>query len=249
MTWHVADYTVAIGTTANTDVPALSDDVLSIQNSHFILRSPMKLLWAHALSATLARVRFDSPTMRYYGNPFIRPINVAALPGNNPNIGMYSDHAIVLPAGEEIAIQGTSAIAMGTERLHVTLGLEDHFEPPPAGNRYTVRFTGTATATANAWTTVAYSLDQALPAGKFVMVDSELVSTTIVAHRWIFDEQISRPGFLGTAALGNRMPYEFYREMFGRMGAFWNTALPRLQVLCTAADTAQEGYCTLVKAA
>lgn len=246
MSFHLADYTVAIGTTANTDVPALQDDILTIINSHFQLRAPMDLVKASVLSATLLRARLDSPTMRFFGNPFVRPVVVGATWPTNPNVMHMFEHPMHLPAGEEIAIQATSGIAMGTERLHALITLMDVPEPIPAGTPFAVRFTGTATATANSWTTITFTMDQALPVGMFDMIMSECQGTTQIAHRWLFDQQQWRPGFASLAALGSRMTYEDYMFRYGKMGSFLNTSLPRLQILCTAADTAQEGYMWII---
>lgn len=246
MSWHTAAYTTLLGTTANTDIPALSDDVLTIFNNHFLLRKSYQLMMVWAASATLSRVRFDSPTMRFFGNPYIRPINVATLPANNPNALQIYTKPIILPQAEEIAIQATSAIAMGTERFTAVLMLGANIEAPPAGNVYWVRATSTTAATVNAWTTLTYTLETGLPTGNYAMVHSEVQSTNAFAHRWIFDEQIERPGFLSTTALGNRQPDDFYQLRYGVMGRFMNTSLPRLQVLANVADAAHEIYMGLI---
>lgn len=247
MSFHLAAYTELIDNTANTDVNALTDDVLTILNNHFILRQPMKLIAAWMAAATLSRARFDSPTIRFYGNPYVRPINVAALPANNPNMAWYDEKPIILPAGEELAVQATSGIAMGTERFTALAWLQTMRDPVPAGTPYSVRFTSTTAAVANSWTTLTITLESSLPTGAFAMVGSECQSTNQFAHRWIFDEQIERPGFLSITGLGNRQFWESYRQPFGTMGRFTNVALPRLQVLANGADATHEGYLTLVK--
>lgn len=245
--WHLADYTVALGTTANTDVPALSDDVLTILNSHFVLRREMKLLRAAAMSATLTRVRFASPTMRFYGQPFVRPVILAANPPTNPNVADYTDRPFILPAGEEIAIEATSAIAMGTERFHALVWLQSQMQPWPPGNVYVIRGTSTTAAVANTWTTLTLTMDTALPSGAFALVHSEVIGTGAIAHRWIFDEQVDRPGFLSLTTETNRQYWEDYKSsQWGIMGRFINTAMPRLQVLADAATASWVIYLDVI---
>lgn len=246
MSWHVAAYTVLLGTTANTDVPALSDDVLTIFNNHFLLRRSYSLMAAWAGSATLSRVRFDSPTLRFYGNPYVRPVALGALPLTNPNTMQLWTKPIVLPAGEEIAVQATSAIAMGTERFTAVVMLGASQESVPAGNVYWVRATSTTAAVVNSWTTVAYTMETGIPTGSYAMVHSEVQSTNAIAHRWLFDEQVERPGFLSVTAVTNRQPDDFYQLRYGTMGRFVNTSLPRLQVLANVADAAHEIYIGLI---
>lgn len=153
---------------------------------------------------------------------------------------------MMMPAGEELAIQATSGLAMGTERLTALIALQDMPEPIPAGTPYAVRFTSTGAANANAWTTIAFTMDQSFPTGTFDMIASEVQSTNAIAHRWIFDVQQPRPGFISLTSLANRGNWWQYLFRYGKMGSFINTAMPRLQVLCNAGDASHEGYMWVV---
>lgn len=246
MSWHTAAYTLALGTVANTDVPALSDDILTIFNNHFLTRKAYNLVGAWAGSPTLTRARFDSPTLRFFGNPFIRPVNLGATPIQDPNFMHMFWKPIALPMNEEIAIQATSAVAMGTERFTALILLQPQYEPLPAGNVYWVRATSTTAAVANTWTTLAYTFDTGLPTGQYIMAHSEVFSAAAIAHRWIFDDQIERPGFTSLVAETNRQPNEFYQGRYGVMGRFFNTNVPRLQVLANGTDNAHTIYMGLI---
>src|SRR4051794_13142746 len=103
--FHLAAYTKTnLGTTADTDIPFVTDDVLTGQNGHFILSQPMDLVAAAVMSATLARAKLASPSMRQIASPFVRPIIVGILPGNNPNVDLSYDSPYRIPAYEEIQV-------------------------------------------------------------------------------------------------------------------------------------------------
>jgi hypothetical protein len=61
-------------------------------------------------------------------------------------------------------------------------------------------------------------------------------------HRWIFDEQVYRPGLPSIATEANRAPYYLQTMPWGEMGRFVNTSLPRLQVWTDTADASFVGY-------
>src|SRR5439155_5442595 len=191
------------------------------------------LVGAYAGGGNTTRVRFDSPTLRYYGNPLIRPFDNNAVPANNYNFDFSFDNPFTLPAGEEIAVQWTTSAA-GPTRVVCVIFITDGIQRVGGGNIYPVRATSTVAAVANTWTTVGnpITLQQAFPTGAFELVYSEVQSTTAIAHRWIFDEQLNRPGFISDAVLANRTPYYQQNLPWGVMGRFINTALPRLQVWC-----------------
>lgn len=242
--YHLAAYTATIGPTADTDVAALSDDILTIQNSHFVLQQPMLLLAAAAMSATLLRAKLASPTLRQIANPWIRPIIGAAIPGNNANLAIYGDNPLHLPPFQELQVLATSGVAM-TERFTGLVFLADIAEPNPAGDMYPVRATSTTAATANAWTTLSLTWQDTLPPGVYSMLFSEHQSSNGIAHRWIFPNQLYRPGLPSLSAVTQRLPYASYG--LPKMGTFRSNALPLLQVLCNGADATHEVYAWVVK--
>jgi hypothetical protein len=231
MPFHTADYTVAIGTVANTDMPALTDDVLTISNGHFLLQQPLDLVWAAAMSATLNRVRIVSPSNRQITLPFIRPVMPTATPPTDPNVADYRQYPFRVNALEELAMEGTSDIAMGTERAHTLIGLQSNFEPTPSGRIYTMRGTSVTASVANSWTTIVTTWADVLPEGSYAVVGLAYNGTTAIAARLIFEDQIFRPGGLGLAAVGDRTHDMFRKGRLGVWGRFRSTALPQVQVL------------------
>lgn len=229
----------------NVDVPALQDDIVFIQNGHFIFQSPLRITKAAAMSLTLARARITSPTIRQIAPNYIRPVMLATLPFTDPNVDRLMVAPLLLPALEEIAVESTITAA-GPETHHVILWASDHTDPIPPGPVYRLRWTSTTAAVAGVWTTILPTFEQQLIAREYTVIGSEHFSTNGIAHRLIMDNQYMRPGAL-SAQLGTaRVDFDCYNYTLGAMGRFKTTNQPRIQVLCNAADATHEGYIHVV---
>lgn len=239
--FHLAAYAATIDNTAGTDVTAATDDVLTIQNSHFVLSQWMNLYAAAVMSATLSRVQLASPSMRVIAPPFVRPIIVAAIPPDNPNVWNLANNAFRIPPFEEIQMLATSGVAM-TEPFAGFLWLGDQIQPVTVGNTIPWRWTSTTAAVANTWTSLTVTFADTLPSGVYSIVGSEHFSTNGRAHRWIIPNQLYRPGQLSMAANSSRQPYSMSMGQFGMWGSFRSNDLPRPQVFANGTDNSHEGY-------
>lgn len=252
VSFHLLAYTSGtLSTTANFDVPALTDDifVISTATSHYLMDKDVAVLAAWAGSATLQRVRLASATLRQISQPYIRPVNVGVLPATDPNVANWLTNPFKLPMNEDVGVEATSDIAMGNERVTVLLWVTDGLDSLPPGEIIATRFTSTTAATANAWTTLAITLENQFPPGDYYLVMSEHYSTNGIAHRWIVPNQYYRPGGLSFATVGLRTALPFYQYEYGAWGRFKNTTVPRFQVLCNGADATHVGYMYIQRAA
>lgn len=245
--FHLSAYTELLGTTANTDIDALADQIMVIQNNHFLPQRDYNLIFAWAASATLNRARIVSPTARNVTLPFIRPINVAALPATDPNVADYSSNPFRVRGLEELAIEATSDIAMGTERFTALIGLETERVPVPRGDIYTIRGTSTTAATANAWSDITVTWADLLSQGEYAVIGMETQSTNGQASRLIFEDQTMRPGSISVSALANRTHKLFYKGALGVWGYMRSYRFPNVQVLANAADASHTVYMDLVR--
>lgn len=242
--FHLAAYlNTALGTGANTDTPALQDDILFIQNNHFVAPRDLYLWGAHVESATMLRARLRSPKINQIAPNYIRPVQTGLLPANNPNIDYRVNQPLKLNGAEEISLELTASPAT-TEPAYGILWLSDKMTPDVinSGEIYRTRVTSTTTSGVRLWTTLAMVYEQQVIAGTYNVVGAFLQSTNGVAFRLIFDMQPFRPGGLMESALGNRLPYYEHDYPFGVWGQFKTVSLPRWQVLTNAADSAFEGY-------
>jgi hypothetical protein len=244
--YHTAAYTASTNNATDVDLAALSDDILFIQNGHFVAPGPLKVFAAAALGATLLRAKINTPKMRQITPNYIRPIATSTLPPANPNVATWQDSPLQLNQNEEIQIQTTDSTGT-TDRVTVVLMLGNVLEQIPQGDIYNLRFTSVTAAVANAWTTIQLVYEIQLPVGIYAVVGGDVISTNGIAYRLIFDQQYWRPGFLMSTANGNRNPYQFMTRDLGLWGRFSTTSLPRCQVLCNAADASFEGYLQIIR--
>jgi len=245
--FHLSAYNADLGTVANTDISAVSDEIIAILNGHLLLPQDMSIVAAFAGSATLNRARLNSPTLRQMSPPYIRPFNPALLPQNDPNLAIYVESPLRVRGQEELQIEATSDIAMGTERFAAFVWLQDREDPAPIGDPFTIRAVSTTTTVARSWTNIALTFDSQLPAGTYAVVGAEYIGTTAQAFRVIFDNQYLRPGGLGTAILGNRTHKYFYNGRLGRWGNFRTFSLPRVEALTDTAIAVHTIYFQVVR--
>jgi hypothetical protein len=245
---HVAALNVAVGTTANTAMTAVQDQILAIDSANnFLPQYNMNLIAAYAGSATFNRARLTSPRYRQIASPYIEPGNVSLLPPNLPAVLDLRERPLRVPAYSPLGAEITSDIAMGTEQSFVGLWLQTESRPAPQGDTYTLRATGTTTLTARAWTDVPLTFDQSIVEGEYHVVGGCVYSATGIFWRLIIDDQIWRPGGLAFATRGLRGPDFQYQGKLGSWGRFLNTSMPRLQVYANAADTAETLFLQVVK--
>lgn len=244
--YTVAAFTESLGNVTNDDLTALNDEIIAISNGHLLPQVDYELIFAAGLGPNTDRIRIVSPSNRQITLPFIRPINVAALPANDPNVADFRDNPFRIKGMEELAVEATTN-AVGPSRVTVLLGLSQGVDPIPRGDVFSFRGTSTTAAVANTWTTITTTFADILPQGNFVCVGGEVFSTNAIAWRAIFENQVMRPGGLGINALANRTHSMFYKGGLGVLGRFRSTRLPIIQVLANAADAVHEVYLDIVR--
>lgn len=245
--FHLAAFGVSIAATADTDVPAITDNCLLIQNNHFVPQNDMQVLFAYATAVTLLRAKIVTPSLRQFSPPFIRPIDNAVSPSSRTPIADYRKNPMTVKALEELAIQATDSAA-GPNEMTAMLGLQiGGMTPANQGQIITMRGTGTTTLVANAWTQAAITWSDTLPAGTYQCVGLSGFAATGVGARLIFDQQFFRPGAI-IGATGVIIPHPmFMKGELGVWGTFTANRMPNVEFFSTSADTAEEIYLDLIR--
>jgi hypothetical protein len=246
-TFHCAMFeaTLGAGAQTDTDLAAANDNIIFIQNNHFIPQTDASIVWASTFGASVSRAKFQSPKIRQTNTAYIRPMNQNLSPVSNQNI-------MLLPAGRLVArgLEELSCLVSDTAGgvvQSVAFGLLANYIPPPIGDVYNFRATGTTAATPNVWTAAPLTFEVTPPVGTYAVIGAECISATARAFRLIFDGMYYRPGFVGIPNVQARLQQNSYYGMFGVWGYFRTTNLPRLEVFCGAADAAQEVYLECVR--
>lgn len=246
--FHTAAYfTASLSTTANFDVPALGDDVLTISNSHFLPQQDLDLVAAAAMSANLNRARLVSPSNRQVTLPFIRPINAAAIPATQQEIPDYIENPFRIRGLEELALEASSDIAMGNEDCNALVWLTPGLRIAPRGNIFTMRGTSTTAAVADTWTSLTMTWADILPQGEFAVLGLEVIGAGGIAGRLILEGQTWRPGCLAMATVGLQAPVIFRKGLLGDWGRFRSTSMPIPQVLCNTTTAVWTVYMDIVR--
>lgn len=246
--FHMCAMRKASVVTANDDQTPVNDQIMLVQNNHFVPQQDMFLLFAKVNGVTLARARLTSPYIRTISPVFIRPIDAALLQTTLTRPSNWVKSPLRLKALEEFAIEATNTGAGGDIQT-ISLGLAvDPVTPVPNGDIFSMRGTGTTTAVAGAWTQAAITWADILPAGKYAIVGMNAVGATLQAARIIpQNAPFWRPGCTGGPAEATIVDEIFRNGALGIWTTFNAYGMPNIEVLCNAADTAQTIYLDIIK--
>lgn len=244
---HTCAYTATVAATAETDIAALTDGVLVIQNGHFLPQRPTDICYAAFCALLGTYARLSTPTLSVVTSPYIRDISLAVDFGNPQILDDYSSDMLHLEALEEVTLFAKNSAATSGLSLCV-LGLMIQQMPQPAGRVYTIRGTAAATLVINAWTQLGtITWQNQLPTGMFAVVGAEAFSAGGKAFRLTFENQVWRPGGLAMILETNRTHSLFRLGNLGTWGQFHNYAMPTFEMISASADTAETVYMDIVR--
>ncbi len=251
MSTHLIGYFEAINSATLVNVNNITDDiVIKLDADRLAVPAEYNFIhWAGALGTDISRAQILTPTLQ------VRRMNLEVVPRQvgddiwdlTRSQVFRPQRPISLTPTEEIRFQaaedGSGAtstaciIALGTATL----------PPIPPGDIRRNRWTGTQTLTTNTWTTTTVVLDEEYEPGTYVMVNSIQTGVSPYAHRILFQGQPWRPGGPSFAAAGEATAVDYdstWEPFLGgyAMGIFTHRTVPAVQILATAADTAQVGF-------
>lgn len=243
----VAYHNAALAAVADTDCNAITDLIIPVQNNHFLFQQDMYVQLGVSISATMQRAKLNAADLRQVTNPYLVPVNQAALPANNPNMADYRLNPLKLSKLEEVGLLQTGTSAGEDAYGVLFVSPSPTIDAVPAGQTFSFRFTSTTAAVKAVWTALSATFQDTLPGGNYGVVGFEIQSTNMIAGRMILPNQMYRPGALGITSLANRGHEAFYKGRLGLWGRFTSTYLPVFEVLCNAADASFEGYIEIVR--
>lgn len=228
-----------------TTVPFFNDPAITIANSNVYPSSDMLLIAAAQIGTPITQVRFQSPSIRPTGIPYVRPqLGNSAVPINNTPWMDLRASPFRVRGREEFNIQAT---ATGAGRANTAILLQDSRVPPPPGDIYAIRATSATAAVASTPTLVTLTWADSLPTGRYAVVWADLISTTCQFFRLNFVNQTWRPGFSGMVTESMNQAAVWVPGALGVWGTFDNVSMPQCEILCSAADATQILYLYVVK--
>lgn len=246
---HLVAFTGSVGNTADTQLNALTDSVLSITNNDFLMQKDSRILMGWAGGATLTDARYNAPSMANYGDVYNHPVQHAATPTSNPPVWWTDYQPVKVKQNEELKVKINDGISgTGVERVTLLALLcqeNDTPDPIPDGPIYTFRFTSTTTVVANTWSQLALTFTTTPPPGVYAVLDVHLTSANGQGYRLIFPPRIWRPGgLMNINQYDNRWNAE-RPFLFGPIGYFKVPVYPLIEVLCNSTDSSFTGFMTV----
>lgn len=206
-----------------------------------------KVIALYALGDTTTRARITAPSLLKKAPFEIRPTDDATEPVSRPPVHDLRNNPIQLEADEQLNAETVNSGAAAVDQ-YVCVWLADSVPSPVIGQDiFTIRATGTATATADAWTNVAITLGSDLAVGTYALVGARFEGVTAIAARFIFPDDITRPMILGCDLEADLEHPMFRYGQLGEFGRFKHDRPPRAEILCAAGDTAQTYALDLVR--
>lgn len=244
---HTVAYSESHDNTANEDITPVPDQIMAIQNGHFVPQVDCQINWAAPMSAVALRARLSSPSIRQVTQPYLIPVIDSVGPLTTDKAVDLRSNPIMARALEELAVESTLS-AVGPTRDTIVVDLADSpLAPAPSGQAFTIRGTGTTTQVASNWTLCSITWANNLPVGRYAVIGGIAYGATCQAFRVIFENQTWRPGGLGwVSEVVQADPLFRYGEL-GMWGTFQSNRMPNIEMLASAADAAQTVYLDLVR--
>lgn len=249
MNWHFAAYSESIDNTANSDMNAALDEVLTRRNSHLIFTEAYNLLAVQAIGAVLSRARFANAQLTQKTTNHIWPVEVSATQADDPAVMDLRDYPMELPQNEELTIEVTNTAA-GPTATSAGLWLASpqwSMNWPSYSERLVTRATAVVTAgTETTWTALAELVfERDLLNGVYAVVGANVVAADALFFRLRFPDQPNvngrqhRPGGLVQNA-ANLAPWGPQFGGLGEWGRFHTFTPPEIQVFADAAGGTYE---------
>ena len=246
---HTCAYGASIADATLTDVAAIPDNILAIQNGHFFPTRDYALVYAFAAGATVInRARIVSPSLRQITTPWIRPLNTGLTVASPQFAADYRDNPFRIRGSEELEMDIMQTTG-GAAQVCGILGLQTLYTPAPVGDIYTLRGTSSTAAVARTWTQIAMTWQDSLPQGRYNIVGGRCISANGIASRLSLENQVERPGSISLASVAGTEHPMFERGGLGSWGLFTNQRMPIVEVFVEGTDASHEYYLDFIRVA
>ena len=250
MPWTTFAYSGSLNTASLTAFAGVADQTVRVQGNDILIPTGFtELIGAYygGTTATIAQLQSPSILRRY-------PLALARTDASATPIGplipynSFVTQPIALDASEALQFFGANTAA-GAQTMKGVIDTGDGNYSLTAGEIFTIRTTSATTLVANAWTTCSLTFPNNLPFGNYVVAGLRAETATGICARIVFTgTSFARPGAI-CVNTANEVDLDTYRMgARGDWGSFASVTPPTIEVLATAADTAEVFYLDLIKA-
>jgi len=226
------------GATTLTEIATLADPHLRVSGDDVIVPSLGNLAGVYVKSNTANDGRVVSPSLRRLVNFAVNPVREGSSHLNRDPEKYWVDlfdHMIPLDVSEAVNLKAAESTA--ADAVYGLIWFADRIDPVPAGVMRTIRAVSSTALTANAWTNVALTFDEDLPAGRYAIVGASGVSGGMVAFRFVVPGAYWRPGTIGNTDPSYIPMMSFRYGRKGLWGEFEHDLPPTVDVFSISADT------------
>jgi hypothetical protein len=201
------------------------------------------IAWVYAgIDATVQpRARLsDAPSFRKtYGRAALElpKLSSTVEPGSPPVVNDFRKEPIRLSPGEYVGVQTINNPAAAADQYVLASFCDGPLAAVSPAGGFWARFITTAAAmTADTWNNRALTQDENLSEGTYEVLAMRPISTTCIAARLVFANQVNRPGVLGTDTRTDVTHAMFEPGEQGVLGRFDTQTFPSVDFLVDAAD-------------
>jgi hypothetical protein len=241
--FHTSAYYISAAgaSTAFQQAPAVQDQALPpFNNSVMIPPVMVNLMGAFAYGANIGRAQLQSPSLRIPAQMDVSEISSTLITiQNQPRIRLFATGMPQLAPGEQVSAFVINTAA-GADSEVVAIWLADKAPAVTNAEFRTMRASAATTLVPYTWSNTGTLLfEQTLPPGRYNVIGARVQSATGVLFRLVFPGYPWRPGGLAnTDAFGITNYYQRYGGL-GIWGTFDTTTFFTIDIMATAADTAQ----------
>lgn len=234
---HLLAFSSAPGNVSTyTQVNAVADQLYTRQNNEYQVPVRSWIPWYAGGCANGTAMRLFTPSLRLRGNPQVVPLGTATFLSSYPQYVDMSENPLQLVEEENLRVEvihpsSDSDIARCFVAVAQRRPTKNINYPAPRW----VRATTSVTAVAEGWSSLgALVFDDVLEGGSYAVYGMNVVQSTVLASRLVFQNQHERPGCLGCASV-NDIPMPLHSMMeLGLLGVFDTYSPPQLECFASA---------------
>jgi len=245
--FHLCAFSQSIAAAGLQEIDGVNDPIMAVHGKNIQVPDfAPYLLGAYNFGTNYDGVQLRSPSLRRLAYYEVLPTRLSDLYESGDYIVLNQESPISLDVGEQLSayVERTNAIpAQNT----VMVFLSDGEIKPVVADYVSVRATANVVTSAYQWHNAQLNFETTLPVGSYGVLGAGFWGQGLVAYRFIFQDQQSRPGGLGMQGYTDPKFHYFSGGRLGVWGKFHSSTPPTVDFLSSTVEDVLRGYVDLVR--